>query len=274
MKQHFRSRSSKAFTMLEMMIVVTVIGILAAMAFPAYVKMQRWARETVTVNNLKQITAATLTWAADHGDKLPSPRYTGNEKNLPYYWKMDTDGEAGVWLNGVVFAQIYMEDAEKAGLTLDQSTEARPDGESKIATAGKHLIGTVFECEASVKAMPEELDWFKHSFAMNGNLMYDEIATFGGSSGVSDPWMTEKALSKFDPAVSMLYIDCIEKNIVMATDIDSLKEAAEKRYEGRMVMVAFVDGHVSKMNPEKYIPDEDPQTDREASLFWRGVLPE
>lgn len=271
MKSYNRSsrHASAAFTMMEMIIVITIIAVLATMAFPVYSKLQRMANETVTVNGLKQIIAATMTWAADHGDKIPSPKYTAEDKNLPDYWKLDSDGEEGLWLNGIIYAQIYIEEPETPEDGTGPLTGVA-EGVSNIATSGKHLVGTVFESKSSVRNNPEERDWFRHSYAMNANLMYDEIATLNGSS---DPWLTEKAVSKFEPTATMAFIDFIESNIIMASDAESLEEVAEKRYEGRLIMAAFLDGHVSKIHPSD-LPKGDPETDREASLFWRGVMPQ
>lgn len=270
MKTHpSHAHRTAAFTMMEMIVVITIIALLAVMAFPVYSKLQRMANETVTVNGLKQIVAATMTWAADHGDKLPSPKYSSGDKSLPHYWNTATSGEDGLWLKGVVFAQIYMEETPP-DFTVEDSTQVTFPGESNRATDGSHLISTVFECKASVRNLPEETDWYRHSYAMNGNLMYDEIATLDGSE---DVWLTEKALSKFEPTAAMLYVDSLDKNIVMAEDAQSILDAAEKRYEDRFFMAAFIDGHVSKM-PKNDLPEGDPTTDRESSLFWRGVMPD
>lgn len=263
-----KRRGRFAFTMVEMLIVIAIAGVLTALAFPAFTKMKRMASDAVSVSGLKQVVVATGLWAADHGGKLPSPKYTGDEKDLPLYWTTATSGEDGLWLKGVVFAQVYAEEPEP-GLTVDQSISESFEGVSNKATDGKHLVGTVFESKASVTLSPEERDWYRHTYAMNANLMYDELATL---SGVADPWLTEKAISKFEPSAAMVYVDCIEKNIVMAEDYSLLVEAAEKRYEDRFVLVAYLDGHVAKVHPSE-IPSGNPEVDREASLFWRGLLP-
>lgn len=262
-------RRWSAFTLMELMVVISIIAVLAAMAFPVYTKLQRLAEETVCVNGLKQIVSATMTWAAEHSDKLPSPRYSGSEKELPDYWKLDSDGEPGLWLNGVIYAQLYIEDPQDAP-TGGEPLTGSASGVSNLATSGKHLVGTVFESRVSTKRMPEERDWYRHSYAMNANLMYDEIALL---SGASDPWLTEKSVSKFEPVAAMIYIDCIDQNIVMASDYGLIVDAADKRYDGKRLLAAYLDGHVAKMHPNE-LPDEDPESDREASLFWRGVLPD
>lgn len=258
-------RRQAGFTMLELIIVVLIVSLLAALSFPVIAKMKRSAVEAATISNLRQVSAATMVWAAEHGDKLPSPQYEGSETDLPRYWNLDTDGEQGLWLNGVVFAQIYVED--------DQDEDGPPPsvgGATNLADTGKHLVGTVFESKISVARDASERDWYRHSFAMNSNLEYDELAVL---RGLPDPYFSEKSVSKFDPAKAMLYIDCSETNVVDFDDIASIEETAEERYDGRRVMVAFLDGRVQKMDPDE-IPQEGLDSDRETSLFWRGVLPE
>lgn len=262
------SARRSGFTMMELMIVIAIIAVLAAMAYPVFTKLVRLAEESVSVNGLKQILAAMTTWSAEHGDKVPSPKYDGTENNLPNYWKLQTDGEEGLWLNGVLYAQIYFEEPEDE--TSEEPLTGVAQGVSNLASAGSHLVGTVFESRVSIKRNPQERDWYRHSYAMNANLMYDELARL---EGASDPWLTEKANSKFEPVAAMVFIDCIDQNIVMASDYSLIIDTAEKRYDGKRLLAAYLDGHVAKMHPNE-LPDGDPETDRESSLFWRGVMPE
>jgi prepilin-type N-terminal cleavage/methylation domain-containing protein len=267
----FPARIRCAFTLIEMLIAITIMVILASAAIPAYNSIVNKANETVCVSGLQQMVSGTMNWAADHGGKIPSPKYSASDPGLPDYWKLDTDGEEGLWLNGVIFAQMYLEDPEKAAEgSEDGPATGSAVGISQLAETGKHLVGTVFENKLSVRKNAAERDWYRHSYAMNANLMYDEIATVNGAA---DPWLTEKAIAKFDPVSAMLFIDCIDQNIVMATDRGLIIEAADQRYDGKRVLAAFLDGHVDKLIP-KDVPEADPETDRRSSLFWRGILPE
>ncbi len=262
-------RRKSAFTLLELMIVIIIIAILGALSFPVFAKIKALANEAVCVNNLKQITSATMLWAADHGDKLPSPKYNGDEPDLPQYWSLGTDGEEGVWLNGVVFAQVYLEEEPE---TDDQGNAVAPSvgGATNLADTGKHLVGTVFESTVSTSKNADERDWYRHSYAMNANIMYDELAIL---RNLPNPWYSEKALSKLEPAATMLYIDCADANIVMAADLPLILDTADERYNGKKILAAFVDGRVEKIHPTE-IPDGSIETDREASFFWRGVMPD
>jgi Tfp pilus assembly protein PilE len=60
-----------AFTLVGLLIVLAVIGILAAMLLPALAKAKQRAQRIQCVNDLKQCGLADRIWAADNNDKFP-----------------------------------------------------------------------------------------------------------------------------------------------------------------------------------------------------------
>ena len=52
------NRQSKGFTLVEIMIVVAIIGLLAAIAVPNFVQARTTARRNTCINNLRLISAA------------------------------------------------------------------------------------------------------------------------------------------------------------------------------------------------------------------------
>ena len=62
-----KARKSQGFTLVEIMIVVVIIGLLAAMAIPAFQKVRQSSREKTIENNVRQISAAVDQYALENG---------------------------------------------------------------------------------------------------------------------------------------------------------------------------------------------------------------
>lgn len=81
-------RLSFAFTLTEVLVVMAIMAILAAVAFPSLSKYAESGRKATCLSNLKQLGQATLNYAADHQQKYPLFRtyYSGGGMN---FWYME-----------------------------------------------------------------------------------------------------------------------------------------------------------------------------------------
>lgn len=116
-----KHKQQAGFTIVELLIVIVVIGILAAITIVAYNGVQGKARDTQRISDLKSITKALEIYKINNGN-YPAPVSTPNASS----WEVSTNGSnvatnflsALVSSNGVSKVPI---DPNNTGTTLDPS---------------------------------------------------------------------------------------------------------------------------------------------------------
>src|ERR1700733_3765391 len=72
----------RGFTMVEMLVVIAVVAILAALLFPTIGAARAKARQTACVNNLRQVNLGLRMYSDDSADKAPRTPGTGQYPGL------------------------------------------------------------------------------------------------------------------------------------------------------------------------------------------------
>ena len=83
-KRTTKALGSAAFTLVEIMIVVAIIGLLAAIAIPNLVKARSTSQANACINNMHQIDGAVTEWALEKGKKTGDPAPSLTSDLTPY----------------------------------------------------------------------------------------------------------------------------------------------------------------------------------------------
>jgi len=78
-------RRQRGFSLIELLIVVVVIGILAAIAIPLYLHQRDKARDAAVEEGVWSIQVAVVSYAADHNDLYPDPSQVTFDGELAAY---------------------------------------------------------------------------------------------------------------------------------------------------------------------------------------------
>jgi prepilin-type N-terminal cleavage/methylation domain-containing protein len=76
-----KTNRKSGFTLVEIMIVVAIIGLLAAIAIPNFVKARGTAQKNACINNLRQIDGAKEQWALEN-------KKSSGATELPRWWHL------------------------------------------------------------------------------------------------------------------------------------------------------------------------------------------
>lgn len=85
-------RSSRAFTLVELLTVIAIIGVLAAIIIPVTGRVRSSAKTAKCASNIRQLAQAALLYAGDHRNVLPptfgTPVAEGTYSTTAWWWEL------------------------------------------------------------------------------------------------------------------------------------------------------------------------------------------
>lgn len=97
-----KNQPSKGFTLVEIMIVVVIIGLLAAMAIPAFQKVRTSSQDKAVLNNARQLAAAADQYFLENGvTSVSQNKLVGASNYLKALNLVANETYPGVYTQGV-----------------------------------------------------------------------------------------------------------------------------------------------------------------------------
>jgi len=233
------------FTLIELLVVVAIIAILASLLLPTLGRARQKAQGIQCLNNHRQLTLAWLTYALDHGERIPSasPGNEGNSSYLP------------PWMTG----WLDFRDDNPSNWDATRDIHTSPLWPYCGKAAG------IFQCPADTsRVTPVDGPWQGRSLPrVRSMAMSAWFGGFGGElqvtpGGSSPPWRLYRRLDDVvdpGPVMTALFWDQREDTINYGNyliDMAGWPDRPEETYwavdlpgsyHGRAGGLSFADGH-------------------------------
>ncbi|MFV0338772.1 MAG: type II secretion system protein [Chthoniobacterales bacterium] len=226
----------RAFTLVELLAVVSIIAVLAVLLFPAIEAMAKRAHLATCINNLKTICAASASYSSDHN---------GN-------WPRSQTGKA-IFSNDLV---SYLGNIPGRGDSNFKKSPFICPAANSHKEDGGYMYEGIYTPGAYVNPATGKTVRYGLSYAQN---VYADRTQ-------SNYYGVPKRSAAENPSKMMLYMDCVSHYIVSLGGIKNEDRKVEllERHNG-LINTAFADGSVRSL---KY--EDIPGKNSPVHLFWSG----
>lgn len=205
---------SKAFTLIELLTVIAIIGILAAILIPVVGKVRETARQAVCGSNIRQISVAILLFADDNNGVLPTTGSTAEGEQAATDWIL--------W----------------RGSNTD---ETKIRGSAIVRYMGDSFTPEIYRCPSDERLKEASLPAYPFTYTMNAVL--DPRAPVTGGSLAAG-----RLAAIQNPSRIILLAEEDSPNDSSAW-LNNQQDLLTQRHGGNRGHVSFVDGHVELVVP-------------------------
>lgn len=217
---HARKQVSAAFTLIELLTVIAIIGILAAIIIPTVGKVRETARSAQCISNMRQIGQGVLLYAQANNDTLPGPLFGAQG---PKFFTNST------------------------GMHGSLSVYVAPFITSVSGVSGTQQRQQMFECPSWLTATPDlngpsmQVNLNPRNF-LNGST---QVWPFG-DAGASRMPVKLSNISSFPASQTWMMVD-VDKVWVASTPVGWSNQIPDKEVHGSGRNCLYYDGHVSRI---------------------------
>ena len=228
-----RSKSFRAFTLIELLVVIAIIAILAALLLPALAKAKEKAKKIQCTSNLHNVGLAMQLYAQDYDDLIP-------RANAPLWF--------------MVFMPYYPDGSKTNDYRTAKITKC-PSYPNKDVVVCYAVNGFAF-ANATTTTSTEQTKPTKLSACRNPS---KTIYIADSSAGV-----VNNAIKGLNEESNLGFNDVWQAAHLpynAAGNLRPNRRVAEDRHSGRIV-ASFFDGHSDSVNPKKMTAEDDWNTAR------------
>lgn len=187
-----RAPSRRAFTLVELLTVLGVIALLAALLLPVFARMRETARATTCLSNLKQIGLAINLYLQDNDETFPMSRFPDAAHSLGGCTSPGTNyPEGGLRDTSVNWKRVVAPYAKNRGIL-----ECPSNGYVWNPNEDDSVPG-----DETNRFYPKS-DWLPNSYAYNGSFFHEAVP----ACWYGEPWERPRYLVEIEAPSNLILL--------------------------------------------------------------------